>query len=131
MEINELFKPTCTDAGAGAAVLSETAGPLTKGQTAFPREGDPTGTRRRRGKRRDLEKNISQFTQGCSEENVKMGPQCRGLLCLLSGLPPRLSGGGLESGLAVVEFGSAQAKKNKEPKKTTASLHGRKLWRLD
>lgn len=57
MEINELCKPTCINEGAqrgpGAAALSETAGPLTKGQNAFPQVSSEMDLDPKQGKKEE------------------------------------------------------------------------------
>lgn len=117
----------------GAAALSETAGPLTKGQTAFPQGGDwdwGGGV----GRGGVFEKNISQLTQGGSKEKVNMGPQSRDPLCLVSRLTPPAAAPPpmwmFRSGFGYCWISVLLSKNNKEPKNTTASLQGLKLRRL-
>ena len=56
MEINELFKPTCTSAGAGGNTSLRDCRSSHKGQTAFPQEG--TGPRE--GEREEAEGGVGE-----------------------------------------------------------------------
>ena len=127
--------PRAQTLGLGAAALSETAGPLTKGQTAFPQGGDwdQGGGGGGGGRGGVFEKNISQLTQGGSKEKVNMGPQSRNPLCLVSRLTPPTALPPMwmfRSGFGYCWTWVLLSKNNKEPKNTTASLQGLKLWRL-